>query len=590
MLIRVRVLLACMLALQLICANAVTAHASSRAESYSTEAYALMHLGLLQDIEQNMLQGRRPTKAEGDLMIDRLSGMKGHVHGKSMTSTGADSNTELKASDYAAALLHVLGYYEHQRDFYTGAALGKMVELRILTARERNELKTSPFTWEHVALLTYRALKAPTKNGVSPLAMRLVGQGVFTYKLAKEAGAFTDSAKLLLDTAGVQVSRPVYGELNVVIQRGQLTSQLERYSSVALKSYEVDSDEQRQLYQLAVKELQDGLFDYERMLADNKLPLEGVEGDRISPNSLYRHFLQPDGELLLQDEKQKQFAYILVFYDANQRPLFYSFAELPAITAKLSVNPVIIALMYHHFSEKNEELNSVIVHPDRLRSQIQALKAEGYVSIRQQDLLAYLNGGEQAKLPEKSVLLTFDDGYESNYKLAYPILVEEQFYATIYAITSNVGTKGQYSERLTWPQAREMYNSGYVDIHNHTYDSHYYGDIGNGATGAATTSRLILNHVMETQAEYEKRIREDLLKSKQLIEQQVGNKVITFTYPYGRHNRTLIDASIDSGHSLMYTVKEGTIHKNSNREQLPRINVDGKFTAEMLMKRIKQYL
>lgn len=564
---RIRIFIASLIVLQLLVSNAVIGHAEAKAASHSTEAFALQHLGLT----------------------------KGFIDQSPAAAAASSMNGSVDAQQLAAMHLNTLGYREELGDFYGAAALERMVELGILSVSQWNELKVNPFNCDQADLLTYQTLKAKTKNGRVSLAQRLAGQGMFSYEAAREAGLFTVGARQLLDHSGVQINRPAYGELNVIIRRDQLSSRLQPYSSVALKSYVIDTDVQKKEYMQAVKELQDGLFNYRQMLDAHSLSNETVNGQNQTAEEsnrlpkLYRHYMLENEELLLKEDKQQRFAYILVFYDKYERPLFYSYAELPLLEDKLSTNPTIVALMYHHFSESEEELNSLIVHPDRLRDQLQALRAAGYASIRQQDLLAFLHSDDDRKLPEKSVLLTFDDGYESNYSLAYPIVAEEGFYATIYAITSNVGVQGRYSQRITWPQSREMYHSGYIEIQNHTYNAHYYGDIGHGKTGAATTSQLQIDNQLETRAQYMDRMREDLAKSKQLIEQQVGNKVFTFAYPYGRNNKALIDISLDTGHSLMYTVIEGVIYKGANPSLLPRINVDGEFTGEMLLKRIEKY-
>ena len=77
--------------------------------------------------------------------------------------------------------------------------------------------------------------------------------------------------------------------------------------------------------------------------------------------------------------------------------------------------------------------------------------------------------------------------------------------------------------------------------------------------------------------------------SKTLIEQFVGNKVIAFAFPFGRNNQSLINQALASGHSLMYTVQPGVIKRGSNANQLPRLNVDGKYSAKDLMLKIKSY-
>ena len=75
-------------------------------------------------------------------------------------------------------------------------------------------------------------------------------------------------------------------------------------------------------------------------------------------------------------------------------------------------------LMYHHLEENIN--NNTVISPENFENQMKLLKMEGYHAISAQQLYDYLNG--QTPLPQKPVLITFDDGYFSNYEKAYPIL------------------------------------------------------------------------------------------------------------------------------------------------------------------------
>ncbi|MCA0758271.1 polysaccharide deacetylase family protein [Paenibacillus sp. N4] len=260
-------------------------------------------------------------------------------------------------------------------------------------------------------------------------------------------------------------------------------------------------------------------------------------------------------------------------------------ASLREPVPALSADPVIVALMYHHFTVNKSERNSVTVLKDTFGSQLKALKADGFVSITQQQLAAFMKGGKQAKLPRKSVIITIDDGYESNYKLAYPLLKREKVHASIFAVTSFRGQTPSRFRHFTWEQAKEMYESGFVDIQSHTHSLHYYGTTPSGGK-PALSYRILVNDKQESKLAYEKRIYNDLKTAKSLIEEHVGNPVIALSFPYGSYNDTVIRKAADAGHSLMYTIKEGIIRKGSDPHKLPRINVDGKYSAKDLMERI----
>lgn len=131
-------------------------------------------------------------------------------------------------------------------------------------------------------------------------------------------------------------------------------------------------------------------------------------------------------------------------------------------------------LMYHNLAQEGSGSDTISVQ--RFEEHLAALQDAGYTTITFQDLLAYVEQGTE--LPEKPVLLTFDDGYESNYTLAYPLLQQYQMKATIFVIGVSMG-KDTYKDtgqamipHFTQEQAAEMEASGFVTIESHGYDIH----------------------------------------------------------------------------------------------------------------------
>ena len=131
-------------------------------------------------------------------------------------------------------------------------------------------------------------------------------------------------------------------------------------------------------------------------------------------------------------------------------------------------------LMYHNLAQEGSGNDTISVQ--RFEEHLAALQDAGYTTITFQYLLAYVEQGTE--LPEKPVLLTFDDGYESNYTLAYPLLQQYQMKATIFVIGVSMG-KDTYKDtgqamipHFTQEQAAEMEASGLVAIESHGYDMH----------------------------------------------------------------------------------------------------------------------
>ncbi|MCM3489887.1 polysaccharide deacetylase family protein [Alkalihalophilus marmarensis] len=253
--------------------------------------------------------------------------------------------------------------------------------------------------------------------------------------------------------------------------------------------------------------------------------------------------------------------------------------------ASTEVSPITV-LMYHHFHEDAAQESSVTMQPERFRDQLETLKEAGYTSISERDLYEHLYNGKE--LPEKPLVITIDDGYESNYEYAYPILEELEMYATIYVVTSYRGETPGVSPHFDWGQAREMVESGWIDIQNHTHDGHYYVETTQDE-GPFMTNKMLVDGTEETEEEYRERIYQDLKQAKELIETEIGNEVYSFTYPFGAFNETVIDVSTELGHSIMYTVREGVNTSDTNPYELNRINADGSYSGEDLLKVIEKY-
>ncbi len=246
----------------------------------------------------------------------------------------------------------------------------------------------------------------------------------------------------------------------------------------------------------------------------------------------------------------------------------------------------ITVLMYHHFAEGEE--TSVTVDPTRLRDQLVTLKEAGYETITERQLADYLNGLE-VDMPEKPLVITIDDGYMSNYTIAYPILEELEMHATIYVIVNSRGTTPGYIPHFDWDEAREMVASGWIDIQNHTFDHHHTIETINGKERPVLVGKMVVDGVEETDEQYRARITEDLRLAKETIEAELGNEVFTLTYPFGAFNETVIEVAAELGHQLMYTVKPGLVKKGDSPYELNRINADGKFTGADLLKEIEKY-
>ena len=240
-------------------------------------------------------------------------------------------------------------------------------------------------------------------------------------------------------------------------------------------------------------------------------------------------------------------------------------------------------LMYHHISENEKEWNSAIISPQKFRDDLLKLQEKGYTTILPKDLIAYKNG--LAPLPEKPIMITFDDGYYSNYLYAFPILQELGAKATICVIGNKVGINQDQQDAvpdgtyvtLSWEQGKEMYDSGLVDIQAHSYDLH------EPAIPSMGIAAGVGQHTNETKESYIERFTEDTLKIIHLIEENIGNEVLLYAYPYGIYNRMSEQVLKELGIQITLTVNHGLANIQKSLFTLNRINSPQSLSSEKLV-------
>lgn len=123
-------------------------------------------------------------------------------------------------------------------------------------------------------------------------------------------------------------------------------------------------------------------------------------------------------------------------------------------------------LVYHHVTPERRSQDLMTIPVTELRKQLGFLKSLGYSTVFARDIEGWLKGG--ADVPPRTVVLTFDDGYESFYRYVFPLLKEMNMKATVFVVASTVGTEN----KVTWEELREMEKSGLVEIGGHSFQGH----------------------------------------------------------------------------------------------------------------------
>ncbi len=215
-------------------------------------------------------------------------------------------------------------------------------------------------------------------------------------------------------------------------------------------------------------------------------------------------------------------------------------------------------LEYHNFTQDASQATAYTMTVSALRRDLDFLRDNGYTTILPRELAAgRLDDG--SPLPQKAVLLTFDDGYESNYTLAFPILREYGAKAVISLITARIDEKAD--SFLTWDECREMAKSGLVEFASHTNDYHIRPDV-----------RGIERIGSEDEETYVSRISDDLQTSITRIALETGQDVTTFTYPLGRME-PWAEPFLQQHFAVTLSGVYGTARYGDSLYHLPRYNI-----------------
>ena len=227
--------------------------------------------------------------------------------------------------------------------------------------------------------------------------------------------------------------------------------------------------------------------------------------------------------------------------------------------------PGLRVLVYHHLLPEailvTLRHDSVTTSLERFEEQMGYLATHGYRTLAPEDLLTYLRG--RRTLPRRPVMVTFDDGYESNYVYAFPVLKRYRIKATIFLVTAWMHeAQPPYRPRqlsyLTWPEIREMARSGLVSFGSHSDDLHR---LQHGRPRGQVLPRSV--------------VQADLEESRRKIEFNTGQFPLALAYPFGYRDQRLERATQAAGFQLGFGTDAGPVTPMSPRFSLPRYFVAG---------------
>lgn len=200
--------------------------------------------------------------------------------------------------------------------------------------------------------------------------------------------------------------------------------------------------------------------------------------------------------------------------------------------------PRVPALLYHHVGPSRTGTHrNLTVSPRRFEEQMRWVARRGYVSVKPSDWLRWIRGGED--LPEKPILLTFDDAYADTAEYGLPIVRKYGFSCVVFLVTQRLGGTN------TWDQA-----SGVEPLQLMTAEQirHWAGQ--GIEFGAHSRTHVDLTQLSSAECA------EEITGSKNDLIALLGSPVASFAYPYGKHNET-VRKSVRQEFDLAFTAEEG---------------------------------
>jgi peptidoglycan/xylan/chitin deacetylase (PgdA/CDA1 family) len=232
-------------------------------------------------------------------------------------------------------------------------------------------------------------------------------------------------------------------------------------------------------------------------------------------------------------------------------------AAPPAETPSWSEDGARVAILgYHDFSETETE-TAMRIRTSKFRKQMEAIRQLGISVISLEDFIAWKNG--EKDIPEKSVLITLDDGWKSVYTDAFPILKEFGYPFTLYLYKNYVDGGGK---ALTTPMIKEMIAAG-ATIGSHSV-SHPY---------PATVKEFR----KKGPDAYDKYLRKELGESKRFLESKFKKKAKTYAFPGGFYTEEMLPLCEEFGYTHMFTVLPGKITRSADNHTLPRYMILGNY-------------
>ena len=227
----------------------------------------------------------------------------------------------------------------------------------------------------------------------------------------------------------------------------------------------------------------------------------------------------------------------------------------PALVEKESSNSRIVVLGYHEFTT-TPNATEMRLPTSKLRKQLQEIKDNKLNVITLADFIAWKKG--EKDIPDKSILITIDDGWKSVYTDAYPIFKEFNFPFTIYLYKNYVDGGGR---ALTTPMINEMLESNLCTIGSHSVSHPFPSKIKKQKKRGSKAFDTFLDL--------------EFGSSKKFLEDKFKQDITTYAYPGGFHTEEMFDTAKKHNYDFLFTVVPGKVKLETQNNLLPRYIILG---------------
>lgn len=222
-------------------------------------------------------------------------------------------------------------------------------------------------------------------------------------------------------------------------------------------------------------------------------------------------------------------------------------------------------VMYHQLTKSESRAGKYVLTLDQFEKDLKFLKKNGFETVTVNQLLEFSDGNDV--LPEKPIMITFDDGCETLYSYALPLLKEYGFTAVGFAVGALADSYTELDDHnlnyscLDWAEIKEMTEGNIVDIQSHSYDLHKNTADRSGAKKKKS----------ETFEQYREFLSLDAAKMKEKMIEYTGKSPVAFAYPFGSYSSESAEILSECGIRMAFTCEE-------------RINIINKTESEWLFR------